>query len=251
VDRVIVRSSDTDLTPFDTGAYASSTTYISGAAVKKAAETLLEEIRAWAAGQMGCKLEDTRAEGPEIVGPGAKRMSFEEIGTKSFYTENQRQLMATASHLSYDSPPPFAAQFADIEVDTESGEIRVRKFVTALDIGTVLNPPMAEGQVEGAVLQGIGFALREEMAYCEEGLPLARDFESHGIFRANEAPEQEVIFVEDPDPTGPFGAKAVAEICINGPAPAIANALYRACGVRLRETPLTPGKVLAALKDLK
>jgi putative selenate reductase molybdopterin-binding subunit len=247
VEKIIVRSSDTDLTPFDTGAYASSTTYITGGAVKKAAEELRGKILAWGLEYLGCKEDQAKMAGGVLQGPEAS-IGYEEIGTKSFYTHQQEQLMASASHLSFDSPPPFAAQFADIDVDTETGLISVRKFVTALDVGTVLNPPMAEGQVEGAVLQGIGFALREEMAYDDQGQPTARDFESHGIFRADEAPPQEVIFVEDPEPTGPFGAKAVAEICINGPAPAIGNALANACGIRLRETPLKPEKVLAALK---
>jgi len=247
VEKIVVRSSDTDLTPFDPGAYASSTTYVSGGAVKKAAEALRGRILDWSARFLGCEVGALKHEGERVLGPGGRALSFSEIGTKSLYTEHQEQLMASASHMSYDSPPPFAAQFADIEVDTETGEIRVRRFVTAIDIGTVLNPPMAEGQVEGAVLQGIGFALREEMAYDASGSPLARDFESHGIFRADEAPPQQVIFVEDPEPTGPFGAKAVAEICINGPAPAIANALERACGLRMRESPLSPAKVLAAL----
>ena len=159
--------------------------------------------------------------------------------------------MACASYSSLDSPPPFAAQFADISVNVKTGEIRVEKFVTALDVGTVLNPPMAEGQVEGAVIQGIGFALKEEVSYDEGGAPRARTFMEHGIYRADEVPEQEVIFVEDPDPTGPYGAKAVAEICISGPAPAIANALFDACGVRIRETPLRPDNVLAALDKVQ
>jgi len=248
LDKIILRSSDTDLTPFDTGAYASSTTYISGGAVKKAAEKLRGKILRWAAERLGCDPGEARIEAGRVLGP-AGSISYEEIGTRSLYSERQEQLMASASHLSYDSPPPFAAQFADIEVDRKTGAIRVRKFVTAVDAGRILNPLMAEGQVEGAVLQGIGFALREQMRYDLRGRPLATDFESHGIFRADEAPEQEVVFVEDPEPTGPFGAKAIAEICINGPAPAIANALARSCGVRLRETPLTPEKVLAALED--
>ena len=248
VDKIIVRASDTDLTPFDTGAYASSTTYITGGAVKKAAEKLRDKILSWGAVHLGCEVSEATIADGMVRGPDGE-LSFEDIGTKSLYTERQEQLMASASHLSYDSPPPFAAQFADIEVDTKTGEIRIVKFVTAVDAGTILNPAMAEGQVEGAVLQGIGFVLREEMTYDDKGRPLARDFESHGIFRADEAPMQEVIFVEDPEPTGPYGAKAVAEICINGPAPAIGNALAMACGVRLRETPLNPKKVLVALES--
>ncbi|MDP7022316.1 MAG: molybdopterin-dependent oxidoreductase [Candidatus Krumholzibacteria bacterium] len=251
IDKIRVISADTDTTPFDTGAYGSSTTYISGGAVKKAAEQLREDIRSYAAELLECESDELRFGDQLLEAPDGRQLTFEEIGRRSFYTDQQRQLMACASYSSLDSPPPFAAQFADISVNVKTGEIRVEKFVTALDVGTVLNPPMAEGQVEGAVIQGIGFALKEEVSYDEGGAPRARTFMEHGIYRADEVPEQEVIFVEDPDPTGPYGAKAVAEICISGPAPAIANALFDACGVRIRETPLRPDNVLAALDKVQ
>ena len=244
---VIVSSGDTDHTPFDTGAYASSTTYITGGAVKRAAETLLGRILDYAADLLELPADTLRAEGPEIVAADGRRLSFAEIGRRSLYTDHQRQLMASASHISTDSPPPFAAQFAEIVVNTRTGEIRVPRFVTAVDAGRILNPAMAEGQVEGAVAQGLGFALVERMAYHADGRPRATSFREHGYLLPADLPRQEVIFVEDLEPTGPFGAKAVAEICINGPAPAVANALFDACGVRLRETPLTPDRVLHAL----
>jgi len=245
---VVVSSGDTDHTPFDTGAYASSTTYITGGAVKRAAETLLSRILDYAADLLELPRERLRAEGANVIAEDGRRLGFAEIGRRSLYTDHQRQLMASASHISTDSPPPFAAQFAEVLVNTRTGEIRVPRFVTAVDAGRILNPAMAEGQVEGAVAQGLGFALVERMDYDRAGRPLAASFREHGYLLPGDLPRQEVLFVEDLEPTGPFGAKAVAEICINGPAPALANALFDACGVRLRETPLTPERVLRALK---
>ncbi len=251
---IIVSSGDTDHTPFDPGAYASSTTYISGGAVKKAAETLRARILDYAALLLGAEASSLRlaaaSEGgePAVLAPDGRRLGFSEIGTKSLYTDHQRQLMATASHLSPDSPPPFAAQFAEIEVNLATGAIRALRFVTAVDAGRVLNPAMAEGQVEGAVAQGLGMALVEAMHFDAAGRPLATSFREHGFLAPADLPVQQVIFVEDHEPTGPFGAKAIAEICINGPAPAVANALADAAGIRLRETPLSPDRVLAALR---
>lgn len=250
--QIVVSSGDTDHTPFDPGAYASSTTYISGGAVKKAAETLRARILDYAALLLGAEAAALRIEsGPDgaaVLAPDGRRLAFSEIGTRSLYTDHQRQLMATASHVSPDSPPPFAAQFAEIEVNCATGAIRVLRFVTAVDAGRVLNPAMAEGQVEGAVAQGLGMALVEGMHYDAAGRPLAASLREHGFLAPADLPAQQVIFVEDHEPTGPFGAKAVAEICINGPAPAVANALADAANIRLRETPLSPARVLAALR---
>ncbi len=249
LEAVIVSSGDTDHAPFDTGAYASSTTYITGGAVKRAAETLLGRILDYAADLLELPRDELQAEGPVVCSvDGKRRLDFAEIGRRSLYTDHQRQLMATASHLSTDSPPPFAAQFAEVLVNVRTGEIRVPRFVTAVDAGRILNPVMAEGQVEGAVIQGLGFALVESMSFDAQGNPHATSFREHGYLLPGDIPRQEVIFVEDLEPTGPYGAKAVAEICINGPAPAIANAVFDAVGVRLRETPLTPERVLEALR---
>jgi putative selenate reductase molybdopterin-binding subunit len=251
---IIVSSGDTDHTPFDPGAYASSTTYISGGAVKKAAERLRARILEYAGLLLAADAASLRiigeGEEPAVLAPDGRRLSLAEIGTKSLYTDHQRQLMATASHVSPDSPPPFAAQFAEIEVNLATGAIRALRFVTAVDAGRVLNPAMAEGQVEGAVAQGLGMALVEAMHYDAAGRPLAASFREHGFLAPADLPAQQVIFVEDHEPTGPFGAKAIAEICINGPAPAMANALADAAGIRLRETPLSPDRVLAALREV-
>lgn len=244
VDKIIVYSSDTDMTPFDTGAYASSTTFVSGGAVKKAAEKLLHRIL-----KQGCLLlgvKEGQVNGTFVVS-GDQKISFEDICTRSFYTDEQQQLMASASHMSYDSPPPFNATFAKVSVDTETGIVRVDKVVSVTDSGQIINPEMSEGQVEGAIPQSLGMALCEFMIFDEKGHPVNTDFNSYHIYNALDMPEIVVKFVHTDEPTGPFGAKAVAEIPINCPAPAVANAVYNACGVRIRNLPITPEKILRGL----
>lgn len=245
VEKIIVTSSDTDLTPFDTGAYASSTTFISGAAVKKAAESVRTQILEQGLVLLG---EQTGViQNGFVTGVKGGRISYQEICTRSFYTENQRQIMATASHVSYDSPPPFNATFADVTVDTETGIVKVNKIVSVTDSGQVINPQMAEGQVEGAIPQSLGMALSEFMIFDEDGRAINTSFNNYHIFTAIDMPEIVAKFIHTYEPTGPFGAKAVAEIPINGPAPAVANAIFNACGVRVRELPITPEKILSRI----
>jgi putative selenate reductase molybdopterin-binding subunit len=246
VESILVYSSDTDLTPFDTGAYASSTTYISGGATKKAALKVREQIL-----EQGCKLlevEDAEIRDRMVIAADGRSISYEEICTKSMYTDHQVQIMATASHVSEDSPMPFNATFAEVDVDTETGIVRVRKIVSVTDAGTVINPPMAEGQVEGAIPQSLGMALSEYMVFDENGAPVNTDFHDYQIYTALDMPEIEAVFLETDEPTGPFGAKATAEIPINAPAPAVVNAIYNACGVRIRELPIRPEQILKSLQ---
>ena len=136
--------------------------------------------------------------------------------------------MATASHMSYLSPPPFATQFAEVEVDTQTGEVTCQKLVMAVDCGIAINPVTASGQVEGGMLQALGYALCEEMVYDSEGRMLNTRFGDYRIFTADETPELQAILVQTYEPSGPYGAKAVAEIPMDGVAPAIANAIYDA-----------------------
>jgi len=245
VDKIIVYSSDTDLTPFDTGAYASSTTYISGTAVKKAAENCKSMILEQGKKLLGvekAKIVDTL-----VVAKDGKSISYEDICTKTFYTDEQMQIMGTASHLSYDSPPPYNATFAEVEVDTLSGIVRVLKVVSMTDAGQIINPKMAEGQVEGAIPQALGMALTEFMPFDKKGRPQNLDFNSYHIYAANDMPELVVRFVDSQEPTGPYGAKAVAEIPISAPAPAITNAIYNAVGVRIRHLPVKPQEILSQM----
>jgi putative selenate reductase molybdopterin-binding subunit len=249
IDRIIPYSSDTDMTPFDPGAYASSTTYISGTAVEKAARQVLEQIVAVAAQMLEEDPKDLAARDAKVCAKDGRHVTYEQVCLRSLYEKNQFQIMAGASHMSYDSPPPFAAVFAEVEVDTETGLVRVLKIVEAVDCGQVVNPRMAEGQVEGAAIQSLGYALYERMPFDEHGRMQFRSFRDYTIATAADTPELVTILVPTHEPTGPYGAKAIAEIPINGPAPAIANAVFHATGTRIRELPLTPERVLGALRD--
>jgi putative selenate reductase molybdopterin-binding subunit len=237
------------MTPFDAGAYASSTTYLSGGAVEKAARLVLEQVLEVGGRLLEADPESLVAEGGQVRSQDGRCVSYEQICLSSLYQTDQRQIMATASHMSYDSPPPFAAVFAEVEVDVETGLVRVLKLVEAVDCGQAVNPKAAEGQVEGAAVQALGYALNERLPFDENGRMSFRSFRDYTIAAATDVPEIVTILVPTHEPTGPFGAKAVAEIPISGPAPAIANAVAHATGLRLRELPLTPDRVLAALQE--
>lgn len=248
-DDIMVYSSDTDLTPFDVGAYASSTTFISGNAVKKTAEKVREMIIEVAAKILDRKKEDLRLEGGKVLAKDGASCPLSEVANTSLYYYDQRQIIASASHYAHTSPPPFAAHFADIEVDTGTGKIKILDYVACVDCGTAINPTLAEGQNDGAVMNGISHTLCEEMEFSSNGTPLNASFRRYKILNAADAPPIKTILIPTYEPNGPFGAKSVSEIGINGPLPAVANALENACGIRLFEAPFTPEKVLAALKS--
>jgi putative selenate reductase molybdopterin-binding subunit len=249
LDEIIMYSSDTDMTPFDTGAYASSTTYISGTAVKKAAEQLAEQIKERAALMLGLdRWDGIRLVNKMAVAGDGRSVTLSEIALHSLHQEDQRQLMATASHVSLDSPPPFAGQFAEVEVDTETGQVTVTKLVMAVDAGVPINPITASGQVEGGMVQALGYGHCEEMVYDETGNLINDQYGPYHIYRADEVPWLKAILVQTNEPTGPFGAKAIAEIPKDGVAPAIANAVFDATGARLRRIPFTPQRVYEAMQ---
>ncbi|HAK45654.1 MAG TPA: aldehyde oxidase, partial [Spirochaeta sp.] len=248
-EKMIVLSSDTDNTPFDTGAYASSTTYITGNAVKKCAVQVLEIIIEAAAEMLETdKTELTAAEGM-VTAPDGKNVGYGEICAYRLYTKGQLQIQSSASYVAHESPPPFSAQFADIEVDIETGEIILHRIAAAIDCGHPLNPILAEGQVEGSVLNGISYALTEEYLFNSSGRMTNPDFGRYKICSAIDIPEIITILADTYEETGPYGAKSVGEIALNGPAPAIANAVFDAVGIRLRHTPFTPEKVWKLLHE--
>jgi putative selenate reductase molybdopterin-binding subunit len=252
LEDILVYSSDTDFTPFDKGAYASSTTYISGAAVVKAAEKVAQQICDRAAAMFaenGLKVDpiEITLEERRAVAPSGETVTFGEIALHALHQSDQRQIMAVASHMSPVAPPPFAAQFAEVTVDTESGMVTVDKLVMAVDSGVIINPVTASGQIEGGMTQALGYAVCEEMVYDEQGQPRERDFVDYHIFRADEMPELTTIFVETFEPSHPYGAKAVAEIPLDGVAPAVGNAILDACGVSLNAIPALPEKIWQAL----
>ncbi len=249
VNKIIVYSSDTDLTPFDVGAYASSTTYLTGNAVRKTALDVKEQILDTASEMLGTaknKLEVI--DGKIVTKDGKKKVTYSEVAIYSLYEKNQHQIGAMKSHITHKSPPPFSAHFAEVEVDTETGKVKVLKYVAAIECGVALNPKLAEGQTEGAVLNGISFALTEEYIFDKKGKMLNPNFSNYKVFYTADLPDIKTILITDPEPTGPYGAKSVSEISINGPIPAISNAIYNAVGIRLRTSPFTPERVLKELR---
>ncbi len=247
-EKIEILSSDTDLTPFDVGAYASSTTYISGGAVMKCALAMVDELRKVAAEALGV---DALVQGSEcFTDPeSGKSFSYEEIGYRSFYAKNQAQLQTNASHTSDVSPPPFLAQFAEVEVDPETGIVRVVEFVSAVDCGQAINPALAEGQIEGAAVNGISYALAEQYVFNRDGRVTNAAFGRYGMYTTADMPKMQTFLIPTHDENGPYGAKSVGEIGINGPAPAIANAIFDAVGVRLYHLPMTPERVFRALQE--
>ena len=252
LEDMITYSSDTDFTPFDKGAYASSTTYISGTAAVKAAEKCAERIRVRATMMLGLpesEAPNIRLSNRQAIAPDGRTLSFPEIALDSLHKNNQEQIMGVASYVSPVSPPPFAAQFAEVTVDTETGAVTVDRLVMAVDSGVIVNPLTASGQIEGGMTQALGYAVCEEMRYDETGNAIERDLDRYHIFRADEMPELETIFVETFEPSHPFGVKAVAEIPMDGVAPAVGNAILDAVGVNVDEIPATPQRVWQALKS--
>jgi putative selenate reductase molybdopterin-binding subunit len=252
-DDIIVYSSDTDFTPFDKGAYASSTTYISGTAVTKAASEAAAKIRSRALrlfAERGAALtaDEIILRDGSAWSPQGESITMAEIALDSLHHRDQEQIMAVASHVSPSSPPPFAAQFATVVVDLQTGQVRVEDLVMAVDAGVIINPLTASGQIEGGMAQALGYGVCEEMEYDSQGRPREKDLVNYHIFRADEMPRLKAMFVQTYEKTHPFGAKAVAEIPLDGAAPAIGNAVLDACGVSILDNPITPEKVWKVLK---
>jgi len=253
LEDIIVYSSDTDFTPFDVGAYASSTTYISGGAVVEAAKQVAEKLRHRAALLLNTDLK-TQIKAEEIVlrdgfahAPNGQKVSISEIALDSLHHQEQEQIMAAASFVSPSSPPPFAAQFAEVVVDIETGKVTVEKLVMVVDSGVIVNPRAATGQIEGGMSQALGYAVCEEMLYDQNGNAREKDWRDYHIFRADEMPEMVALFVETNEPTHHFGVKAVAEIPMDGVAPAVGNAILDACGADLYTIPATPERIWRAI----
>jgi Aerobic-type carbon monoxide dehydrogenase, large subunit CoxL/CutL homologs len=257
-DDILVYASDTDITPFDKGAYASSTTYISGTAVTRASQMAAERIKLRAAKILNANEE--RSHGANVVkqeeillrdksafAPDGRSVSLIEIALDTLHHNEQEQIMGMGSYVSPAAPPPFAAQFAEVTIDTETGAVTVDNLLMAVDSGVIVNPQTASGQIEGGMAQALGYTVCEEMVYDEKGRARESDFGDYHIFRSNEMPELTTIFIETFEPTHPFGIKAVAEIPMDGVAPAVGNAILDAIGINMDEIPITPEKVWRAI----
>ena len=248
-DLVVVYSSDTDVTPFDVGAYASSTTYVSGTAVERAARLVARQIVEVAGAML--KLDpDLLTLGDErVLGPDGASVELSRVCERAMYGADQFQIGATASFVPEESPPPFLASFAEVAVDLDTGRVDIVDYVAVADCGTVVNPKMAEGQLEGALVNGIGYALCEEMLFDRKGRVRNPDLARYKIPGFLDIPPLEVIFVDSYEPTGPLGAKSISEIGINAPIPTLASAIYDAVGIRLTRTPFTAERVWHALQE--
>ncbi|MCS7184374.1 MAG: molybdopterin-dependent oxidoreductase, partial [bacterium] len=233
--------------PFDTGAYASSTTYISGMAAYKAALELKKKILDYAGKILEEDPENLYIKDGTVKSNKSKAfIKLEELGNYAFYQTHQTQLEATASHVSPVSPSPYAAHFAEVEVDTFTGVVKVINYLACVDCGTPINPKLAVAQAEGGIINGIGFALFEEMKFDAYGRMVNPSFTWYKILSTADLPDIKVILIPSYEPTGPYGAKSIGEININGPLPAISNAIKNAIGIRLKNAPFTPEKVLRA-----
>lgn len=247
--QIVVYSSDTDLTPFDKGAYASSTTYLSGNAVKAAAENMRRLIEEEGARKLRVAEGEVVYDGKMITrkdGKGA--ISLADLATGLLYHSNQKQLVASGSYVGQKSPPPYMVGLAEVEVDLETGKVDLLDYVGVVDCGTTINPNLARIQVEGALVQGIGMAMFEEVKYSEGGRLLTNSLLFYNTPRRQDIRRLTVEFAESYEPSGPYGAKSVGEIGIDTPPAAIANAVYNATGVRIKDLPITPEKVLMGLK---
>ncbi|MGZ8756223.1 MAG: xanthine dehydrogenase family protein molybdopterin-binding subunit, partial [Acidimicrobiia bacterium] len=175
-------------------------------------------------------------------------VSLAEVALHSLHQDQQHQIMATASYVAPDSPPPYAAQFAEVEVDIETGQVTVTSLVMAVDCGVPINPVTSAGQVEGGMIQALGYGHCEEMVYDEAGRMVNPRLGPYKIYRSDEVPRIEAYLVQTMEKSGPFGAKAIAEIPKDGVAPAIRNAIVNATGARIDNLPFTPERVWAALR---
>ena len=257
VKDIVVSGVDTDVSPYDSGSYASSTTYVTGMAVVKACKELREKIIAQGAELLGIPAKTADFDGACVyaanedkANDGSASISLKDISTKRMCGSGLA-LEATVSHSSPTSPPPFMCGMAEVEVDLQTGEIELLEYKAAVDCGTVINPNLARIQAEGGIVQGIGMALFEDINYTDKGRLKENSFMQYKIPARVEIPDLEVEFDSSYEPSGPFGAKSVGEVVMNTPLPAIVQAVYHATGLWFRELPVTPEKVIRGLGKLR
>ena len=260
-DQITVYGADTDASPYDSGSYASSTTYVTGKAVERACGRLLEKMEAKAAellrarhGAEGCASGTPDASGAELEFDGTRfldpatgeSVTLTELGTASM-CGSREALQVTETHSSPVSPPPFMAGAVEIELDKETGHVEILDYAAVVDCGTVINPNLARVQTEGGIVQGIGMALYENVQYDAKGHMMNNSFMQYKIPTRLDMGRLRVEFESSYEPTGPFGAKSIGEIVINTPSPAIAHAIANATGLWFKELPITSEKIAMGL----
>ena len=239
---IVVFSVDTDISPYDSGSYASSTTYATGNAVIQACGELRKRIHAFGAQMLGVSAEDSDFDGEKVRTEDGKEVTLQQIAGKATCGVCS-ELQVVKEYSSPISPPPFMVGAAEVEVDKETGQIDVIDYVGVIDCGTPINPNLARVQAEGGIGQGIGMVLYEEVQYTDKGKIRNNSFMQYKIPNRMDIPKVRIEFESSYEKTGPFGAKSIGELVIDTPCPAIANAVYNATGVRVRELPITPEKV--------
>ena len=239
---IVVFSVDTDISPYDSGSYASSTTYATGNAVIQACGELRKRIHAFGAQMLGVSEEDSDFDGEKVRTEDGKEVTLQQIAGKATCGVCS-ELQVVKEYSSPISPPPFMAGAAEVEIDKETGQIDVIDYVGVIDCGTPINPNLARVQAEGGIGQGIGMVLYEDVQYTDKGKIRNNSFMQYKIPNRMDIPKVRIEFESSYEKTGPFGAKSIGELVIDTPCPAIANAVYNATGVRVRELPITPEKV--------
>ena len=254
-DDITVFGADTDASPYDSGSYASSTTYITGMATQNAALELRENIKKIGAQMLGHAASEVDFDGKEvyIINPdgadnGAVSVSLSDIATKA-QVNNTIPVDVTATYSSPVSPPPYMVGMVEIELDKETGAVKILDYQAVVDCGIPVNPNLARVQTEGGIGQGIGMALYENVTYNAGGKIAENDFMQYKIPTRQDVGHINVEFETSYEPSGPFGVKSIGEIVINTPAPALAHAIYRATGVWHRTVPFTPEKILMGMAD--
>ena len=251
IDHIAVRGVDTDQSPYDTGSYASSTTYVTGMAVVKTCGVLREKILETGAKMLGIPKEEAEFDGKKVFQLGGdKSVSLSEIGYASFEGHG-RCISASESHSSPISPPPFMVGIVETDIDPETGKVEIVDYAAAVDCGTVINRNLATVQTEGGIVQGIGMALFEDIQYTADGTMANNSFLQYKIPTRLDAGKIRVEFESSYEPTGPFGAKSIGELVINTPAPAIANAIHNATGLFFRSLPIKAEHIAMGLLDKK
>lgn len=254
LDNITTLSADTDWSPYDSGSYASSTTYVTGKATEKCALELRGKICALGAKLLGCDKAQVSFDGREVrveEGENAgKTISLSDIATASM-NGNSIELQATVTHSSEISPPPYMVGAAEIEVDTETGEVTLLDYAAAVDCGTPINPNLTRVQAEGGIAQGIGMTLTESVTYDDRGYPMENSLFQYKIPARVDIGKIRVEFENSYEGEGPFGAKSIGEVVINTPLPAISDAIRNAVGKRFYELPITPEKIAMAAMEQK
>ena len=254
MENIVVFSVDTDISPYDSGSYASATTYTTGMAVMKACKELRGKICEVGAQMLETDVDKVAFDGSYVFvdedEEEDKKVSLEQVALKGTFFNNI-ELQVVKQHSSPLSPPPFMVGMAEVEVDTETGEVDVLDYVAVVDCGTPINPNLARVQTEGGIAQGIGMALFEDVQYTDKGKIRNNSFMQYKIPTRMDIGKIRVDFESSYEESGPFGAKSIGELVIDTPCPVLAEAIYNATGVRFRELPITPEKIAMGILKKK